>query len=245
MDYIQIDKTTKEPLYIQIKNAIKIAIMNGTLKHMDRLPTEKEVCEVFDVSVIVIKNAYDELVKEGLIQRIKGKGTFVHTRKVYTVPLKNFYNFEYFSEFANFELKRRVILFDLIKPEPHTRALLSMSSSEPCYLVKVIIYLKMDPVTYQILHLPKRIFNHLSIDVFETETILSIFKKYGNLQPHTLKNVFKPHNLTSSEAQLLDAKLGSPAHYVRLLVQDEHQKTFAEVINVYPGETTKFEAFIK
>jgi len=245
MDYIRIDKTSKEPLYMQIKHAIKVAILNGTLRHMDHLPTEKEFCEIYGTSVIVIKNAYDELVKEGLVLRIKGKGTFVSTRKTYTVPLKNFYNLEFFSEHALFEIRKKVLLFEVMKSPSLMHQHLNLSSDDYCYHVKLIVYLKRDPVMYQTLYLPKSYFPNIDIETIESSTILDLFQNESRVAPKHLQNLFKPHNLTSSEAQLLDSKKMSAAHFVRTLVSSKDNVVFAEIINIYPGETTRFEAFIK
>ncbi|PGY09085.1 GntR family transcriptional regulator [Bacillus sp. AFS031507] len=66
-----------EPLYQQIKNKIKEQILSGRLRVGDRVPSEKELTEEFHVSQITTKNALSGLAEEGIVERIKGKGTFV------------------------------------------------------------------------------------------------------------------------------------------------------------------------
>ncbi|KLT18672.1 GntR family transcriptional regulator [Neobacillus vireti] len=66
-----------EPLYQQIKNKIKEQIQSGKLRVGDRVPSEKELTEKFHVSQITTKNALAGLAEEGIVERIKGKGTFV------------------------------------------------------------------------------------------------------------------------------------------------------------------------
>lgn len=67
----------KEPLYQQIQNIIKEQIQSGKLRLGDRVPSEKELMEEFHVSQITTKNALTGLAEEGIVVRIKGKGTFV------------------------------------------------------------------------------------------------------------------------------------------------------------------------
>ncbi|MFB9326175.1 GntR family transcriptional regulator [Paenibacillus aurantiacus] len=65
------------PLYKQIQQAIKAQIALGNLRPGDRIPSEKELAEQFHVSLITTKNALSGLADEGIVVRMKGKGTFV------------------------------------------------------------------------------------------------------------------------------------------------------------------------
>ena len=82
MDYLYVNKTLKVPIYKQLSNSITKAIEEGQLKYNDKLPTEKEVCRTFSISHTVVKMAYEELINEHKIKRIKGKGTYVTNRLV-------------------------------------------------------------------------------------------------------------------------------------------------------------------
>ncbi|NBD25258.1 GntR family transcriptional regulator [Paenibacillus glycinis] len=67
----------REPLYVRIQNHFKDAIRAGRLREGDKIPTEKELLEQFDVSRITVANALGELAREGWIHRIPGRGTYV------------------------------------------------------------------------------------------------------------------------------------------------------------------------
>lgn len=64
-------------LYQQIKMDIIKKIENGTYKSGDKIGTEKELCEKFDVSRSTVRRALLELEESDLIERLLGKGTFV------------------------------------------------------------------------------------------------------------------------------------------------------------------------
>src|SRR3954470_22423656 len=68
---------SKAALYKQIQNNITSQIKLGKLKPGDRVPSEKELAESFNVSQITSKHALIGLAEEGLIYRVKGKGSFV------------------------------------------------------------------------------------------------------------------------------------------------------------------------
>lgn len=65
------------PLYMQIYNRLKEDILAMKYSAGKRLPTEKELCDMYHVSRITSKNALNMLAEENLIVRIKGKGSFV------------------------------------------------------------------------------------------------------------------------------------------------------------------------
>lgn len=67
----------KLSLYEQLYNYVADAIHTGTLKPNDRVPSEKELAEQFNVSRITSKKALERLYQDGLIDRIRGKGSFV------------------------------------------------------------------------------------------------------------------------------------------------------------------------
>ena len=79
-DFI-IDYNSAIPLYKQIYNSIKNKICSGELKPGDKIETEYELSVKYSVSRITIRNAVMELVEEGFLQRIQGKGTFVSDSK--------------------------------------------------------------------------------------------------------------------------------------------------------------------
>lgn len=67
----------KPAKYSVVKESIKRQIEDGTLKVDDKLPTETEYAQLYDVSSITIRRALTELAEEGYIKRLKHKGTFV------------------------------------------------------------------------------------------------------------------------------------------------------------------------
>lgn len=67
----------RQPLYMKIQDHFKEQILKGELKENDKIPSEKELMEQFDVSRITVANALIQLAKDGWIYRIPGRGSFV------------------------------------------------------------------------------------------------------------------------------------------------------------------------
>ncbi|MGB4984586.1 MAG: GntR family transcriptional regulator [Erysipelotrichaceae bacterium] len=65
------------PLYIQVKNILKKKILNKEYKYGEKIPTEFELAEQFNISRITSRQSVLELEKEKLVIRNKGQGTIV------------------------------------------------------------------------------------------------------------------------------------------------------------------------
>mgnify|MGYP005850096607 CR=1 FL=1 len=65
------------PLFAQLKEAIIEAINRGEFKRGDQLPSQRELCQQHQMSHMTVRRAINELVNEGVIQSIPGKGLYV------------------------------------------------------------------------------------------------------------------------------------------------------------------------
>ncbi|MDD7305919.1 MAG: GntR family transcriptional regulator [Peptoniphilaceae bacterium] len=74
---IQIDNSSNDPLYLQIKNQIKAQIISGDLNVGEQLPSIRYMAKELRISMITAKRAFDELELEGFIDSVQGKGNFV------------------------------------------------------------------------------------------------------------------------------------------------------------------------
>lgn len=74
---IIIRNSSDEPIYMQIKEQIKEAIICGKLQEDEQLPSIRLLAKELRVSVITTKRAYDELESEGFLHSVQGKGSFV------------------------------------------------------------------------------------------------------------------------------------------------------------------------
>ena len=72
-----ISSVSGEPIYEQIKNQIRSAIMSGELMAGEALPSLRKLAKELRVSVLTVTRAYNELADEGLVENMQGKGTFV------------------------------------------------------------------------------------------------------------------------------------------------------------------------
>jgi len=72
-----IHKDSALPLYYQLIERIRAEIESGRWQPEQQIPSESELCDLFDISRAVVRQALRELEYEGLLVRKQGKGTFV------------------------------------------------------------------------------------------------------------------------------------------------------------------------
>jgi GntR family transcriptional regulator len=74
---ILIANSSPDPIYEQITRQIKAQILSGELPEGEALPSIRRLAQDLQISVITTKRAYDELEREGFINTVGGKGTYV------------------------------------------------------------------------------------------------------------------------------------------------------------------------
>lgn len=74
---IIISNNSGKPIYEQITQQVKAAIMKGELSPGDPLPSMRVLAKELRISVITTKRAYEDLEREGFLVSVVGKGSFV------------------------------------------------------------------------------------------------------------------------------------------------------------------------
>ena len=74
---IIISNSSDKPIYEQIAMQIKSLIMNGTLSAGEALPSMRALAKDLHISVITVQRAYEDLTRDGFIETVSGKGSFV------------------------------------------------------------------------------------------------------------------------------------------------------------------------
>lgn len=74
---IIISNSSDKPIYEQICVQIKSMVMNGTLSAGEALPSMRALAKDLHISVITVQRAYEDLTRDGFIETVSGKGSFV------------------------------------------------------------------------------------------------------------------------------------------------------------------------
>lgn len=131
---IQVEKTEKTPVYIQLAAQLKQEIANR-YKADDFLPSENQLAKTFSVNRHTVRRALDELVTQGLIMRHQGKGSQVLCKH----KLKYELNIGKFTTTVNRQNKSSMTMIDSVEKVKATAELTTVFGGDANTLSIVLI----------------------------------------------------------------------------------------------------------
>jgi GntR family transcriptional regulator len=168
------------PVYIQIASILTNWINSGMLQSGTLLPAERTMCEHFGVSRMTLREAYDLLDRDRLIERHRGRGTFVAVRRVY----KQQQEMRSFTE----ELKARGVrpsskLLDFRRGRlsPLAGQFFVIADTEMAYLIKRLRFGDGEPLAIETIELPCYLCPDLERFDLATSSLYSILEEHCGL----------------------------------------------------------------
>lgn len=156
-------------LYSAIAKQIREMILNNKYGYQEMLPTEVKLMKQYAVSKTTVRQAINQLVKEGLVKKIQGSGTFVIYRKQDDI-LKRSANILPLSEEMKLKgktIKTRVISFETIAPHPQIAEILGIDKNERVYSFERLRFEDDLPLCLEHSYMPVEPFPDLNIQYLE------------------------------------------------------------------------------
>jgi len=244
MDYIYVNKLLTTSIYKQIASSVTDAIDSGLLKYNDKLPTEKEICQAFSISQTAVKMAYEKLITDGKIKRIKGKGTYITNRTNFRTDLHSFYEINVVESFHNGIYTKQTILLGKTSKDYSANRELKLKNSELCYLVINVIKSKQNPMLLQKIYLPKRYFIDFEKRLKKDSSLYPFIEEEYNYEIKHIHSTFSAINASASDALLLRMNPDDALYFVREKIIDKNDTVIAYICNYFPGEFTEFEVIV-
>lgn len=142
-------------LYVQVQNYILEKIRSNELKPDDKIPTEKELSEMFNVSRITSSTAINRLAQEGYLYRQRGKGTFVlGNRKKQTFNSNVEYSFETNKHTTTEDSSHKTYDIRAIEASDEIKKHLELNSDEKVNQIIRIKYVETQPVSCEYIYIP-------------------------------------------------------------------------------------------
>ena len=169
----------KLPKYYLVKQALAKKIDNDEFIAEDPIPSERELMHRFGVSRITIRKAIDELVQEGYLYKIQGKGTYVKTDEGSNNLFSILSSTEDVLRLGMLPRKKMVVSETVLTTVKKAKAL-EVSPSDPLYMIGRIMYADQEPLNYTVTFLPERLFPHLLQYELEEASLYQILQsEYG------------------------------------------------------------------
>lgn len=219
------------PLYYQIKELIKEKIENGDWKSGDKIPNELDLAKILDVSRSTIRQAILELVREGVLTRKKGVGTFVAKPKFEG----NFINFSYPEEFGT---KHTPISTKVIEGTSGKVKALNLNNDEKVYEIIRLRYFNEEPAALEKSYIPVKLVPGLLEKNLEGKLSDLILEQYG-ITLTRYKNYIEPVLLDSYEAKVLEIEQSQPTLKITRLLMTPQGTPVVLNTSVFRGDRCK------
>ncbi len=202
----KISKDESIPLYKQIKNNLKKMIKEENLQSGDKVPSENEIAELNKVSKATVRRALMALVKEGVLFREQGKGTFVAEKDYKSNGMVNILeNSTGRMKIEGVSMKSKVLKFEYVIPDEEIRENLKLpTDTEIVIKVKKIVKDDGDPIVIENSWLSFELFSDLEKELLDSKTLYEIFRTEYNYELDKSQNIIKPVELNKYQKDLLE-----------------------------------------
>jgi GntR family transcriptional regulator len=230
-----------KPLYDKLKTAIRERIGSGQYTPGSLIPSTSALAKEFDVSVITVRRAIQDLAVEGKLVGLPGKGTYVTGRPRVVRSLGQNFMVSFGEEMRRAGMSPSIeeLSLSLVEPTEATKASLQTRAGGLVYLHEKIILADEVPVCYDRTYFPERFGRTIIADLknkFSLEILVD-----RKIQIDYFKCQMQSGAATPAEAQALRISAGSPVLKMLLMpLKPSGQAIFVGDF-VFPSDWFAFE----
>jgi len=206
-----LDERSPVPLYYQLQEIIRSRIESGQWGPGQQLPPEAELCAEFNLSRGTVRQALADLVREGMLYRRRGKGSFVAAPKIPHDLMKVATGFsEYAAQMIGSELGSKLIEVSVV---PATRSMankFSIREGDDLIEVRKVKLANDQPYFLATSYVPRSLCPGLELADHSGSLFRLLQQRYG-IRVSRIDGWFEPILANEYEATLLQVPKGSPA----------------------------------
>ncbi len=241
---MRLRRDSPEPLYVQLKAKLLEEITAGRYHLHQRLPSEREFSERFQVSRMTVRQALLELARDGVIYTRIGKGTFVAEPKI-DQPLRAVTSFSQDVQARGSKPASRVLEARVVAATPDIAAALRLLPNDDVILLSRLRLADHTPLAIETAYLPFHLLPKLLRHNFAVESLYSVLEHEYKITLTQAEQHIEAALASPREMDLL--KLSHPAAVLHI-----HRLTLASdgvpveyVFSTYRGDRYKFRSTLQ
>lgn len=246
-----VDKNNLLPLYYQLKEDLRSMIQKGDWAPNMKIPSVREICEQNEISTTTAKQAIAELVHEGLLYSVQGKGTFV------SIPLFSHTKWENTLISDEMRLATRIrsmdkefkavpVSLDIVKCPATIADLLQLETGSSVYRIRRLKIIDTTPMLIETTYINEATCEGLMGKDMSRSLFRTLKEEYGIVLKRS-KETLTPVFLNSANASLLEDQTGSlalvnerisyssstsPVLYARSIIRGDMCKLYVDLTNL-------------
>ena len=219
------------PLYAQVQSALLTAIRSGQLKAGTALPSEKELEATHGVSRITVRRALEELEREGLVVRGRGRQARVADTMVSVVRTEIEDDLAAMLELVR-GTEARVLVFKWRLPDPAMAARLRTPEDEPVLQVDRLRGIGGRPMLHTTAHMPAWVGARLRRETLTERTMLESLAQ-GGVQLAAAAQEMRAAPCSAEIAPLIGLAPGDPVFVIERLVSDNEERPVQHLVATF------------
>ena len=203
-----LSKESKLPLYHQLADQLREAVRRGAFGVDEPIPRELDIARSLRVSRSVVRQAILQLVQEGYLRRVPGRGTFAQNSPL-EYDLLGFYNFKKEVERQNQTLTIRLVAFEMLPVDPLNEALFGVGPGDQICGIWRTLLVGGNPVLLERTTVPASRVPGLAEGDVREGGFFDLFTGYG-MQLARARRYMEPRLADAFESQELELRPGTP-----------------------------------
>jgi GntR family transcriptional regulator len=236
-----LDKRSHLPLHQQLKAIIEDRILSGEWLPGTQVPSERELCEQYEISRITVRQALSALVMEGRLVRTQGRGTFVASPRI-EQQLTQLTGFTQDMQARGKRPSAQILEAGNISALPNIARALKIKVGENVIMLKRLRLADGEPVAIEIAYLLESRCQGILKEKLTTRSLYDILTKKYNLKPVRAMQQMEAIACPTAEARLLGTRRGAPVLHIHRTTYDREGRPFELVESFYRGDRYTFYA---
>jgi GntR family transcriptional regulator len=218
------DRSTRLPLYVQIERLLQARIEAGAWRPGEQIPTEAELCELYQVSRITVRRAIAELVQRDYLARYPGRGTFVAGPRI-EQRISRLTGFTQDMEARGKQPGARVLQFEVVEMPPLPWAF-HLSGTGQAILLKRLRLADGEPLAVEKAYLFYDLCRAIQNENIHNRSLYELLRKKCGLVPTRAVQQWSAVACPKEEAALLGVARGAPALHIYRTTFDQDDRPF-------------------
>ena len=234
----EIQFESKLPLHYQIMMIIKRNIASKMILPGDKLPTEEEFCNAFHVSRSTVRSAIGALEEEGLVTRVRGKGTFISKNKMKR-KMEQVYSFSHEMEASNLIPSSLLLEFKVIAATDGLIDLFDIQPDEPVYEFMRLRRANGEPLLLETTFLPVKVHPTLTEDILKNGSIYDSLRDDAKISPYIAEETYESIIFEEEIAKMLECPKHSCGFYIERITRQKSGEAYELTQSFMRGDRSK------
>lgn len=231
-----LEKNSPKPLYQQLKDILVDAIDSEKWKANEKIPSENELSSIYGLSRMTVRSVLTDLVKEGLLYRVQGKGTFVAEKIVTVSP--SYIGIREQLEKMGYEVETRIVECQEERSSETVAKKLNLLPGESVFKIKRVRYIR-EIRRLHISYINARYKEKLTVEMLEKEQLCVLLSENYGIHKKKVSETLESVVASNEEAELLAVEKGHPLLLLRDVLYDEISRPYEYTKVVFRGDRIK------